>query len=267
MSTYVKLDDLRYVTYSHSDYLDVLQIHVDHHVKRKEKTSLIINKCEVPVTISAHYDQIIYYDDALPYASRLYTGVSAIEDDFFLLMHDNDVLISENVDKMHMFASIFKHRKMDRLDLKHTPLNNVSDFINVNYEYELVRQYYFKNHPRMGTNYVYNVNPSMWKKDCLLEVMKEFSDADYREMEKEDVQRFCSKKSFYQVHCPDESKVKHAGHFLCSDVFLFLHITHGGKFLPTDGTTHYGQSYHDVADRYAGIVNRYNLLESKRGFG
>ena len=267
MSTYLKLDDLRYVTYSHSDYLDVLQIHVDHHVKRKEKTSLIINRCEVPETISAHYDQIIYYDDALPYASRIYTGVSAIEDDFFLLMHDNDILISEKVDTMHMFATIFKHRKIDRLDLQHTPLQNVSSIINVNYEYQLTKQHYFKNHPKMGTNYVYNVNPSIWKKECLLEVMKEFGNLSYRDMEQESVQEFCSKKDFYQVHCPSPHQVQRAGHFLCSDVFLFLHITHGGKFLPTDGTTVYGQSYRDVAERYKGIINRYNLTENKRGFG
>jgi len=264
MSTYLSLDDLRYVTYSHSDYLDVLQIHADH-IKKEKKKTLLINKCEVPETISCLYDQIIFYDDALPYASRLYTGVADIEEDFFILMHDNDILLSKS-DKLHMLATVFQHRKMDRLDLKHTPLRNVSDFININYEYELVRQHYFKNHPKMGTNYVYNVNPSIWKKQALLETMKEFHNLGYREIEQEAVQKFCSKKNFYEIHCPNQ-KIRHAGHFLCSDIFVFLHITHGGKFLPKDGTNVYGQSYRDVANEYKAIINRYNLMENERGFG
>jgi len=265
MSTYLALDDLRYVTYSHSDYLDVLQIHADH-IKKKKKKSLLINHCELPETISAYYDQIIFYDDALPYASRIYTGVSSIEEDFFVLMHDNDILISEN-SQMHMVATVFQHRKMHRLDLKHTPLRNANDNINLNYKYQLVRQHYFKNHPSIGTNYVYDVNPSIWDKKCLLEVMKEFHDLSYREIEQEDVQRFCSKKDFYQIHCPDQRNIKQAGHFLCPDIFVFLHITHGGKFLPTNGSSIYGQTYRDVEDRYKGIVNRYNLMENERGFG
>ena len=180
-------------------------------------------------------------------------------------MHDNDILLSKS-DKLHMLATVFQHRKMDRLDLKHTPLRNVSDFININYEYELVRQHYFKNHPKMGTNYVYNVNPSIWKKQALLETMKEFHNLGYREIEQEAVQKFCSKKNFYEIHCPNQ-KIRHAGHFLCSDIFVFLHITHGGKFLPKDGTNVYGQSYRDVANEYKAIINRYNLMENERGFG
>lgn len=266
MSTYQTLDDLRYVTYSHSDYLDVLQIHTDHHVKKKKKTSLLINKCDLPPTISSHYENVIYYDEALPYASRIYTAISSIEEDFFLLMHDNDILISEKPNLMHMLATIFRHRKMDRLDLQHTPLQNVNGLINVNYEYQLTKQHYFFN-TKMGTNYVYNVNPSIWKKECLLEVTKKFHNLNYREMEQEAVQKFCSNKEFYKVHCPNPQQVQHAGHFLCSEMFVFFHITHGGKFVPKDGTTVYGQSYRDVASRYKGIINRYNLTENKRGFG
>ena len=261
MSTYLALDDLRYVTYSHSDYLDVLQIHVDH-IKKKKKKSLLINHCELPETISAHYDQIIFYDDALPYASRIYTGVSGIEEGFFVLMHDNDILISEN-SQIHMVATVFQHKKMHRLDLKHTPVRNPpKGSVSLNYKYQLCRH---KMIP--GNDYVYNVNPSMWDKKCLLEVMKKFHDLSYREIEKNEVQQFCSEKDFYFLYCPDPSKVKQAGHFFCSDIFVFLHITHGGKFLPTNGKSVHGQSYRDVEDRYKGIVNRYNLMENKRGFG
>jgi hypothetical protein len=261
MSTYLALDDLRYVTYSHSDYLDVLQIHVDH-IKKKKKKSLLINHCKLPESISAYYDQIIFYDDALPYASRIYTGVSGIEEDFFVLMHDNDILISQKDNEMHMVATVFQHRKMHRLDLKHTPLKNVDDLIRLNYEYEL-----HKKRIVQGNDYVYNVNPSIWDKKCLLEIMKKFHDLSYREIEKYEVQQFCSNKDFYFVHCPDPNRVKHAGHFLCPDIFVFLHITHGGKFLPTNGSSVYGQTYRDVEDKYKGIVNRYNLMENERGFG
>ena len=94
MITPIKYNDLRHVTYSHSDYTDILQIHADHISHKKNKT-LIIDTDDIPYSIKDVYDHIICYDDSLPYASRLFNTIKQIDDERFLLMHDNDILLRE----------------------------------------------------------------------------------------------------------------------------------------------------------------------------
>lgn len=262
MTTSTRSNNLRHVTYSHSDYVDVLQIHADY-ISHKRNKTLIIDTDSIPQSIKDVYDQIICYDDSLPYASRIVNSIKQIDDEYFLLMHDNDIPLKEGV-YMEKVLQTFLDKQMDCINLQHTPFRLVDDLVNIDDRYELILQHYFKNHPRMGTNYVYNVNPSIWNKNTLLEIMKEFNDTNYRDIEKEDVQKFCNRYKIYKVHCRYNADLKAVGHHSCPDFFVFFHITHDGKFVPFGGFDCYGQPYADVAGDYKEIIDKYNLHESTR---
>lgn len=260
--TTLTYDDLRHVTYSHSDYVDILQIHADYISHKKNKT-LIIDTDSIPQNIKDVYDQIIYYDDSLPYASRILHCLNSIEEDFVLLMHDNDILLRSDGDKMEQILHLCMKHNMDRLDLQNTCFRNKTNDIIVNNECQLVGQVAFRNHPVMGDNYVYNVNPSIWNKQSLSMVMEQFNHLGYREIEGPEVQQFCGGLKIYKI---STSNFSSCGHFDCADFFTFFHITHGGELVPFDGThkNKYGRPYENVASQYQQIIKKYKLFNSKR---
>ena len=85
------------VVYSHTEYMDVLKIQTKHLSNYKNKI-LIINKSD-KYEIYNEYKDIIYYDDSLPYASRL-LELKNISDEIkykeirgtFRIYHDPDVV-------------------------------------------------------------------------------------------------------------------------------------------------------------------------------
>ena len=275
----MKSDDLRYVTYSHSEYTDILQIHADYISHKKNKT-LIIDTDDIPHSIKDVYNNIIYYDDTLPYASRILNSVKQIDDERFLLMHDNDILLRADNDKMEQLLRLYTEHNIDRLDLQvafdpgveqsifgvtvtFEDIKKKIQYVTVDDEYQLIKQVYFRNHPSLGSSYLYNVNPSIWNKQSLLRVMEQFSHLEYRAIEGDEVQRFCNDLNIYKIGAPNFIS---CGHFDCADFFIFFHITHGGKLVPFDNShkDKYGRTYEGVAPQYQQIINKYKLFNSKR---
>ena len=46
-------------------------------------------------------------------------------------------------------------------------------------------------------HYLYNVNPAIWKRSCLLEILNKFPHKTYRSIELFDVQKYCVKFNIY----------------------------------------------------------------------
>ena len=281
MITPIKYNDFLHVTYSHSDYTDILQIHADYISHKKNKT-LIIDTDDIPHSIKDVYDRIIYYDDTLPYASRILNSVKQIDDERFLLMHDTDILLRVDSDKMEQLLHLCTKHGMDRLDLQvgldpslfidrlvngvfytAESIKKKTAYVTVDDECKLIKQVYFRNHPLMGSSYLYNVNPSIWNKQSLLRIMEQFSHLDYRSIERDVVQKFCDDLSIYKIGIDNFIS---CGHFDCADFFTFFHITCQGKLVPFDNDHRdkYGCSYESVAPQYQQIINKYKLFNSER---
>ena len=260
-----------YVVYSNSSYLDILEIQTEKMIGKG--ATLFIDKNDKDLSyIYSNYKNVIFYEESQTYAQRILTCVTQYENEYFLLIHDIDIVLHSNDKKLEDLLSYMKKTNLDRIDIKRTSLTSTNKIIDascddmskwiecsdVNDENKLylVKQ----SNP---SDYIYNVNPSFWKRSVLMEIMSTFSEKTYRTIENIDVQNYSTKFNIYRTF---SNSYKKCGYYDCINDFVFLHITHGGKFLSLNENkvTSYGQSYVDVYDNYVEIVNKYELNRSSK---
>ena len=212
---------MKYVIYSHTDYLDILSIQTEY-LKLYSNKILLINTTELDISnITTQYNEVIYYDDSLPYASRL-LSLSVLKDQYVLFIHDIDILVHHDPELIDSFTEYMSKNNVDRIDLQvrhswdyNTPKVNFNNII-------LSKQ-------ENSNNYIYNVNPSIWKLSSLLDVMYTFKNESYRSIENAPTQIYCKKLNVYKLYSDNYIR---CGWFSCLDFFQFIHITHHGKLLP-----------------------------------
>lgn len=201
------------VCYSHTDYTDVLQVQEQFLRMLPCKKVLIINRLpQVPI----HFDSVVFYDDSLKYSKRIAQSFSQLSDEYVLFLHDMDVITHCSIPQIERLIEFMKNKSIDRVDLQYTkcieeeslPFENVT----------LTRSH----------DFIYNVNPSIWKRDVLLDIMNKF-DKDYRTIENTETQEYCKRFNIYKLWSPKKIS---AGYFHVTDLFVFIHLTHGGKLLP-----------------------------------
>jgi len=264
---------INFIVYGHTDYLEILNIQTDHMVG-KGRLTLFVNNNDLDLQhLYSKYDNIVLYDSNLPYSGRILSCLKKIDFDYFIFIHDIDILLNIDeitIDKLYQFLTLNNY---DRIDLKHTDNLRTSELIKIDtaenpskwlkvmhddlYDGNfLVRQ-------KDPSDYIYNVNPSIWKKDSFIELLTTFPNKSYRDIESMDVQNFSVKYDIFKLY---SSKHLLCGYFKTLDFFKYLHISHSGKLLPLNDTytTIYGQSYVDVKDEYIQIVDKYDLKKSKK---
>lgn len=269
---------MNYIIYGHTDYLEIINIQTDY-FKKYGKTTLFINKNDLDLDdLYSNYDRVIYYDDynvnnlfSAKYATRLIDCLKQIDDEYFLFSHDIDILINmdeESIDKLYDYMVL---NKIDRIDLKQAPNVNSPEAIKFDKSLEF-KDWASMAPSNMGdgnylikqTNpkdFIYNVNPSIWKRSSLLEILEKFPNKTYRNVEEIDVQNFSTKFNVYKLYT---KKPLDCGYFQCLELYTYLHITHMGKLLKLnkERATEFGQSYLDVSDEYVKIIDNYNLRDS-----
>jgi hypothetical protein len=262
---------VNYVIYGHTDYLDVLNIQSDY-VNNITKKILFINKNSLDINyIYDKYDCVIYYDDSKTYPQRLSECLKQIDDGYILFCHDIDILLTVNQKIINNIFEFLKYHNFDRVDLKYTPSQESSLVYQCSQNKNFKEWYVTKTisdcddlfliKQTNPSNYIYNVNPSIWKKSSLLEIMDNFPYKNYRTIEDLDVQVFSTKYTIFKIHT--KHKIE-CGHFECINDFVFFHITHSGSFVPLNSeySTIYGQSYLPIKNEYESIVKKYNLINS-----
>ena len=245
---------INYVIYSNTDYLDVLKIQTDH-VHGLGHTTLFINQNDLDMSeIYSKYDNVIFYNNDDAYAKRLLSCVNQLDMDYFLLVHDIDIVVDVDKNIINDMFDYMKKENVDRIDLKFSEKTFSS--IPFKDDLYLVKQL-------DSNNFIYNVNPSIWRKSALTDVLAKFHYKSYRTIEDMDVQFYCNKFKVFKLH---SSQKMLCGYFNCVKQFMFLHISHSGKLLPLtkDFVTVYGQSYADVSEKYINIVNKYDLKSSPK---
>jgi len=248
------------IIYTHSSYHDILKIQTDF-IKEKDfvnKVLFINNNNQNLNDIYKFYDEIIFYDDGLPYAERLLECLKLYKFDYFLFSHDIDILLDVNLEFLEQILEFMIDKNFDRIDLKYTDNIIDKDIINYSDNIKLVRETNEK-------DYIYNVNPSIWKKETLIEIMDKFKDRNYRTIEDYAVQSFCKKYKIFKINTNDFLR---CGYFNCIQQYKFLHISHNGKLLPlnVNFVTVYNQSYADISNEYMKIVKKYNLINSNKWY-
>lgn len=230
---------MRWVVYSHTDYLDVLEVFSAYAEGIRDKVLLINAGAVLPQTIQKGYDQVIYYDDTLPYASRL-LALKALTDEYVLFIHDMDIILYRDDLYLELLQVAMKSLGLDRIDLK--PGNNPEGLERI----------------VDPLNYPYNVNPSIWKLSTFMEVMEKFPGESYRTIELLPTQYHCLQ---YQIYRPYTDKPIPCGYYRCLPWFQFLHISHHGQFMPA------GNQYMsaEVSAEYDKICDKY-LSRSGRGY-
>ena len=266
---------INYIVYGNTDYLDVLKIQTDYMFGDKHMT-LFINKNDKDLShIHEKYDKVVFYDDSETYASRLLSCLKQIDYEYFVFTHDIDILLNVDnlvINKFHEFLTV---NNFDRIDLKYCDKisedtllikydneKNASDWDrDVNYKNIDDGVYLVKQND--ANNFIYNVNPSIWKRETMLSIMENFKHKNYRTIEDLDVQMFSKKYTVFKLF---SNKVLDCGYFKCLDIYKYLHISHSGKFLPLNEkfVTIYGQSYNDIKEDYIKIVDYYNLKNNEK---
>ncbi len=235
------------VIYSHTDYLDILDIQTNYLVSvPKDQKILLINKSAETLDICNHYGRIIFYDDQMPYASRL-LALKPLNDEYIIFMHDMDILLSKEDSVLQSLIAIAKEKNIDRIDLQQDgdEIINIIETIDVDKKYKfcLVGQ-------TKQDNYIYNVNPSIWKLSSLMELMGHFPNDGYRTIEHNHVQDYCTKYNVCKLY---SDTCVNAGYFTCLPFFQYLHLTHHGEFMPRNNNyldDNLKDEYNKIADQY-----------------
>ena len=267
---------LTYVVYNHTSYLNVLRAQTSQ-LKSVRNKILMINKSDEELSdIYSQYEQVIFYDDTLPYATRL-LELKKLNLKYILFIHDIDVVVSRDDKIINHLVVKMDELNIDRIDLQyqniHLTHNTTGELIDIElsptvegttlqtpYKWENVddKRFYLIKQDDVN-NYIYNVNPSIWKLSTFLEIMTQFKDETYRSIELPPTQLFCFQKGYriYKIYGPYILN----GFFCCMPFFQFIHVTHGGKVLALKNNNLDGPLY----DMYVSIFNKFKLKEG-RGF-
>ena len=242
--------DYSLVVYSHTEFSEILKIQIDNIRNIKVNKILFINKNE---NTYEDFDEVYFYDDSLPYASKLKYCLNLIDEEKILFVHDNDILLNIDMSFMDKLSDCMDKHGVNKIDLKESPYEkeNVLQIINDVHVFEQDNPF----------QYIYNVNPSLWKREYLLKIVESFPNATYRDIESYQIQQFCKDfkfailKSYSPLEC---------GYYKCNSFFKFLHVTHNRVFLRLNErcVNSQGQSYIDMKDDYKSMVDDYNLRES-----
>ena len=267
---------MNYVVYSHTDFEDILEVQTDYLQDTRDKF-LFINRSNLTLNLKriySNYRDVLYYDDSQPYASRLIHCLEKLKQKhdvaYCLFTHDVDIVLHRDQGLLDNCLNIMKDRKIHRIDLQLdlNPGNDSQQLINLNtlqVDEQLRRGYSYIRKDVAG-DYAYNVNPSIYQIQYFIELLKVDKNLGYRQIESDSrVQHYA--KDVVKVHklkAPDGESVQ-CGYFYCLPFYLFLHITHGGKLVPThrDDAFFKKQPHYDVREEYGKILDKYNL-SSKR---
>lgn len=220
------MEFLKFIVYSHTDYLDVLKIQTAGLKFYNNKILLINNNSHNLEDLYKYYNEVIFYDDTLPYANRL-LSLSNLKDKYVLFIHDIDIIVKKDDSILTHIQNFMDKNSIDRIDLQVRSEWDRSnkDIVKINYndlEIELRKQ-------TNVNNYIYNVNPSIWKVSSFLDILNKFRDETYRTIENDSVMNYCRKYNIYKLYSNNPIK---CGWFSCLSFFMFIHITHKGKLLP-----------------------------------
>ena len=215
--------------YSHSEFFDVLQIQFDYLTKLFKGTGqpvyLFADKAfEGPTDLA--YTTILY-DASTPYMQRLATCIEQVTASYFILSHENDVLLQYDASAMNALASSMKEHKIDSIDLKHhdTPEERI----------QITPTLFISN---VSDPFTFRVQPRLWKKESAIKLFTANRSKTYRRAENSNVQASIKsqKQKTYEAYSANSIPSWYFAVHNSIPEYLFIHITNGNKFIPMPQT-------------------------------
>jgi len=267
--------ELTYVIYSHTEFLDLLKITYDY-LENVDNKILLINKSNHEHDIYSKFKKVLFYDDSLPYTNKVSEALSKIDSKYILFTHEVDVPLKRDESILDKFIQLMELESIDRIDLQ--PNGGQSGrFIKILKDKKVEEWPHIEFNEidnddmclGLHTNpdtYIYNVNPSIWNRNSLIEVFETFKGRTYRDIEYGDVQNYCTKFKIYNLYSVNHTL--RCGYMNSLPFYKYIHITHYRRLLRFDGTwkCEFGHTYIDAAEEYTEIVNKYNLRNCGRPF-
>ena len=234
------------IIYSHTEYRDILDV-ASSFLNNYENKLLLINKDFDETKIQCTFSRIIKYDNSVPYASRL-LYLNEINEEYFIFMHETDVLIKYDTEILLSFQNYMMKNNIDKIELQHCawppnamPLKKTYNKNTPELMFKDICCFYKISNPDF---FVYNVNPTIWKKLSLMKIMNTFKTYNYRDIEKKPIQEFTS-KNFICLSLKCDKFVKCA-YFTCPIFFQFIHLTHYGLLANIKDTIHLDKEINDI---------------------
>lgn len=210
--------------YSHSDVFDVLQIQFDYLTKLFKGTAqpiyLIANK-NFDGQTEVKYTTILY-DDSKAYMERLATSVKQVPAPYFILSHENDVLLQYDASAINALVGAMKEHQIDSIDLKHHDTSEE--------RIEVTPTMFIK---KALNEMTFCVQPRLWKKESAINLFGANPAVDYRNAETEVVQKYIkANQKTYEVTSTAPIQSWYFGVNKAIPEYLFIHITNANMFSP-----------------------------------
>lgn len=250
---------MKYVLYTNTDYLDVAKVHSDY--LKFNDNILVINSNNLALDDFYHkFQEVIFYDDRLPYAGRLYQSLKQIDSDYVLLIHDMDIPLNIDVPFINKLLDYAKDNYIERIDLQHEndAITDKSIIVETDTFQKISKNEIGNYKTSLVRSYFYNVNPSIWHRQALMDILFHFANETYRTIENKRVDKFCEKYSMYKLYT---TNIVHSGYYNVTEEFKFLHITHGGYLLPDnyEALSEKVPINLSVLEEYRSILSKYSF--------
>lgn len=254
------------ICYSHTDYLDILNVQNSYLQQYPEEKILFINENSMKHTpefmnATSCFQQIIYYNDSLNYSKRLFTSLknSIIKTKHVIFFHDMDILYQKKHENILKIIDIMNINNINRVDFQNWYNETVFNDIILAFDNVTIRK-------TLNDSYYYNVNPAIWELECFLDLMNNI-DKNYREIEFEETQVYCkSKYNFYRLF--DETNIKFTILYRCTDTFIPFHISNWHTLVnPYSKLNYKGNDHHfdeEYINEYIKILNTFKFNPNRK---
>jgi hypothetical protein len=247
--------------FTHSDYQDIWPIVTDALQKnvKDRKISFAVN---AQADLSLLKDFTIYtYNDANPYAKRLAEVCNQAGSDYLFFFHDVDVLMSFDSKRLDELLAWIHTHDVDRFVLGVLPSRL------------LVEKQGDLSIGKSGLNICdwfttpYDVGPSIWKRQTMLDLMTKHSTETYRSIESSAIQEDLAQKQVFGL-CKSDVPIRFTIGRPYSEWFSFCHILVRGKWIPPLAYQSYQDFFRDLLDTYKvdiearGIADYYHGMTS-----
>ena len=213
--------------YSHSDVFDVLKIQLDYFTKLFSNTSqdiYLLSNIPYPENTSTNIKlkyTTILYDDKQQYFTRLLSCINQINSPYFIITHENDILLKFDKDIINRLVNEMKEKKIDSINLQHKD----------NYKPEIKISETLYISKMINDIYTFCVQPRIWNKESAIKLFSKFPNETYKSSENANIQDYMQKNQNTYITHSINIIVLPGDIIKTIPEYCYIHVTRSGKFI------------------------------------
>jgi hypothetical protein len=192
--------------------------------------------------------KLIYYNQENSYTDRIMSLIEKIDTDYFLLIHDVDLILNFDINKFSKYLDLVIKENIDRLSLgvfDNKKSEIVYDDLHIcKLDYNISKNFFTP----------FDYAPSIYKKKTIYNFYSNFKGESYRNLElNTNAQSYVYDNLLsYGIQKNNNIDLVYHRGFIYTKDFNFLHLTVAGSFLETN-------TYFDLSDVFLEIKQKYEL--------